>query len=79
MNPTIAAVQALDGKIFAMLTVEENEVLQFYRDQGRKFGVTATIVSAADPAELAKAGSQQQADEIMRRVNSTVSVTVTGD
>lgn len=79
MNPTVAAVQALDGKIFAQLTQQEHEVLQFYRDQGRKFGVNATIVSAADPAELAKASSQQHADEIMLRVNSTVSVTVTSN
>lgn len=77
MTPSIAAVQALDGKIFAMLTEQENEVLQFYRVQGRKFGVSATIISAADPAEVAAASSRQQADEIMRRVNSTVSVTVT--
>lgn len=49
---------ALDGRIFAMLTPAELELFKFYRDQGRKYAVVATIVSAADPAELAQAKTQ---------------------
>jgi hypothetical protein len=64
----------LNGKVFAMLDPGELEVFDFVRKHGRKYGVVATVMSEADPAELAKAGSLQQKDEIMRRVNSTVSV-----
>jgi hypothetical protein len=71
---SIEIALALDGRIFAMLTPSELELFKFYRDQGRKYGLVATIVSAADPAELAKAKTQAHQDEVMRRVNSTVSV-----
>lgn len=36
--PTIEAVSALHGRIFAKLTPEELEILDFYRAQGRKYG-----------------------------------------
>ena len=52
---TIEQVQALDGRIFAMLTPAEVEVLNFYLTQGRKFDVTVSIINKADPAELASA------------------------
>ncbi|QLG94785.1 hypothetical protein HZF02_23835 [Pseudomonas yamanorum] len=71
---SIELALALDGHIFAMLTLAELELFKFYRDQGRKYGVVATVVNTADPAELAEAKSQAYQDEIMRRVNSTVSV-----
>lgn len=71
---SIESALALDGRIFAMLTPAELELFKFYRNQGRKYGVVATIVSAADPAELAEAKTQAHQDEVMRRVNSTVSV-----
>lgn len=73
---TIDEVRALNGKIFAMLTDRENEVLTFYRNQGRKFGVSISIINEADPEELARARSREHADEIMKRANSRVSVTV---
>ncbi len=75
-TPTIEQVKALDGKIFAMLTAEEQSVLDFYRSKGRKYGVAVTIINEADPDELARARSQDQADQIMKRANSRVSVTV---
>jgi hypothetical protein len=75
-NPTIEQARALDGKIFAMLSVEDQNVLDFYRAQGRKFGVSISIINEADPDELAQAASQEQADQIMKRANSRVSVTV---
>ncbi|MCU6502257.1 hypothetical protein LPN04_31130 [Rugamonas sp. A1-17] len=75
-TPTIAEAQALDGKIFATLNEREGEVLNYYRDRGRKFGVTVSILSKADPDELARAASKEQADQIMKRANSRVSVTV---
>lgn len=76
MNDTlkIESALALDGRIFAMLTPAELELFELARAEGRKHGVIATIESAADPVELAQAKSQAHQDEIMRRVNSTVSV-----
>ncbi len=64
----------LHGQNFAMLKPADLEVFDFFRKQGRKYGVVASIVSDADPVELAKASSQQQQDEVMRRANSSVSI-----
>ncbi len=74
--PSIEEVKALDGRIFAMLNADEEAVLNFYRDQGRKFGVSVSIINEADPEELARASSRQQADQIMKRANSRIHVTV---
>lgn len=76
-TPTIDEVKALDGKIFAILTERENEVLNFYRNQGRKFGVSVEIQNEADPEALARARSKEDADHILRSANSRISVTVT--
>ena len=73
--PSLEAVQALDGRNFAMLSTEEQSVLQFYRDQGRKFDVSIAILSDADPQELERA-SREQADDIMKRANSHVRITI---
>lgn len=73
--PSIAAVQALDGRNFAMLSAGELEVLAFYRDRGRKFDVSVAILSDADPKALERA-SREQADEIMKRANSHVQVSI---
>lgn len=72
--PTIESVMALDGRIFATLSDAEREALAFYRNEGRKYGVAVAIVSKADPTELARAKTEAQADEIMQRANSIVSV-----
>lgn len=76
-QPTIEEVKALDGKIFAMLTARENDVLDFYRMQGRKFSVSISIINDADPEELARATSKEAADQILKKSNSRVGVTVT--
>ena len=76
MLSTIEEVKALDGKIFAMLTERENEVLNHYLDQGRKFGVAVSIISEADPEELARASSKEQADQIMKSANSRIAIPV---
>ncbi len=75
-NDGIAAVRALDGRIFATLSDDEMAVLNFYRDTGRKFGVAVSIINEADPDELARASSREQADQILKRANSRASVTV---
>ena len=72
----IEAIKALDGRIFAMLSPEEETLLNLYRDQGRKWGVSVQIINESDPAELAKATSRQHADQILKRSNSRISVEV---
>ena len=74
--PTTEEVKALNGKIFAMLTDRENQVLDFFRKQGRKFGVSIRIGNEADPEVLAQAKNEQQADEIMKTANSRIHVSV---
>lgn len=74
--PTTEEVKALDGKAFAMLTEREGLVLDFFRKQGRKFGVSIRIESEADPDLLRQAKSEQQADEIMKRSNSRIHIAV---
>lgn len=74
--PSIEQVRALDGKIFAMLSDQEREIFDFYRDQGRKFGVTLSVINKADPELLASAASQEHADQIMKSANSVISVTI---
>jgi hypothetical protein len=72
--PSIESVIALNGRIFAMLSPDEVKVLEFYRDQGRKYGIALSIINQADPTELAKATSKAAADDILRRANSVVTV-----
>lgn len=75
-TPTINEVKNLDGKIFAMLNDRENQVLDFFRQQGRKYGVAVSIINEADPEDLARTKSQEQADQVMKLANSRVSVKV---
>ncbi len=76
-DPNIEAIKALDGKIFALLTADEQATLDFYRIQGRKYGVSVTIINRADPERLAGAKSRQDADHILKSANSTVQVICT--
>lgn len=76
-TPSIAEAEAINGREFAMLNESELRVLDFFRNQGRKYGVSIEIKSDADPAELQRAASPKQADEILKRARSTVRVTVT--
>lgn len=74
--PSIEEVKALDGRIFAMLNPGEEAVLNFYRAHGRKFCVSVSIINEGDPEELARAPSRLQADQILKRTNSRIHVTV---
>lgn len=74
--PSIEAIKALDGRIFAMLNTTELETLEFYRAQGRKYGVSVSIINKADPNAVAAAKSRQEADHIMKSANSLISVVV---
>jgi hypothetical protein len=74
---SLEAVKALDGKIFAMLTDDEMEVLNFYRAQGRKYGISATVEPTNEVADEVAAVSRQRADDLLKRTNSRVSVKTT--
>lgn len=73
---SIEAVKALDGKTLAMLDEKEKAVLDFYRVQGRKFGIRVEIINQADPVALAKARSRQEADAILMDANSIIRISV---
>ena len=74
--PTIEEKRALDGRIFAMLSEDEQATLDFYRTQGRKFDVGISIVNKADNQERERARTQQEADAILKSANSYIIVTV---
>lgn len=75
-QPSIDAIKALDGKIFAMLNYVELNTLNFYRERGRKFGVSVQIINKAEPVVLANAKSKQEEDHILMGANSTISVSL---
>lgn len=77
VQPAIEEVQALDGRIYAMLSERELQVLKFYFSQGRKFGVSVTIENQADPKLLESARSEAEAHAIMKMANKTTSRVVT--
>ena len=76
--PTTEELQMLEGKIYATLTDRENIVLNFYRNQGRELGVSVSIINDADPDELARAKSKEQAEKILKAA-SKISVTIHED
>ncbi len=73
-HPNIEAIKALDGKIFAMLSPDEEATLSFYRRRGRKYGVLVSIINEADPDELAKSQARGEADQILKNANSRVRI-----
>lgn len=75
--PDIDSVRALDGRIFATLSPDECSVLRFYRMRGRKFGVAITFAGDVDEAAMAAATSLLHEDEILRRSNNRVTVSLT--
>ena len=78
-EPTIEHIKSLDGRIFATLSSDEEEVLNYYRARGRKYGVSVDIVNEDKPEELSRAKSQLQADDILKRSNSRIVVTLSNN
>lgn len=76
--PSIEAIRALHGRIYAMLSPDEEVVLDFYVAQGRKFDISVRIEKApeVDAAELAAAGTRQEAARLLKAWNSRVIVSV---
>lgn len=69
----IGSIAALDGREFAMLSELELMRYRVARDAGRKFGIRVTVLTDADPAELAAASTEQQ-EEIHRKARSKIAV-----
>lgn len=65
---------ALDGRVFATLSANELKRFEFYRVHGLEFGIVATIVNTAEPAEMTEAQYPVRQNEGRGSVNSTVSV-----
>lgn len=68
-------IQALHGRELAMLSPDEIEVYRYVRDQGRSFGVLVTEETTADPNKLSLS-SLQQAEELMRRARTKLSISM---
>ena len=75
-NIDINEIKALDGRIFATLNNDELEIFNYFRDRGRKYGVSVDVVSKADQEELARATSKEQTDYVLRSKNSVVTVEI---
>ncbi len=75
-DPTIDQVRALNGRYLAMLSLSELDVFRFYRDRGRKYGVSITVTGNADAEKLAQAASPLQAEKILMRGHGKISVMV---
>jgi hypothetical protein len=74
--PTIDEVKALDGKVEAMLTEREANVLHFFRMYSRKYGVSIQVKEESDPHALASATTEAQASEMLDSTNRRIHVTV---
>ena len=77
-QPTISNVRALNGKVVARLSSAETATLNFYGNQGRKFGVKVSIRNQADPVDLLNAESRQEAHHILKSVNMLITVDIPG-
>ncbi len=69
-------IKALDGRILATLTADENSQFDFFVEKGRKYGVTISVISLASREELMKATSKEQADQILMMKNRKISVAI---
>lgn len=74
--PTLAEIQALNGRFFSMLNPEELDVLDFYFKRGRTYDVAISILSEADPAQLLAARSAKEANAILKQADKRVTVTI---
>jgi hypothetical protein len=74
--PSIDAVRALDGKYLATLDNKELGILNFYKNQGRKHGVSLKISNEAAPLDFMHPASLQYADDIPKPTDSIIRVTV---
>lgn len=74
MEYSIKDALAPNGKDRAMLSEREELVYNFFVRQGRKFNVSIAVTSKAPEAELRRATSSQNYDEIIQRYGSEITV-----
>jgi hypothetical protein len=72
--PSLEAIQQLDGKICAMLSPGEEEVLDFVVQQGRKFDVAVSVMNEARVTDLQAAGSSRAALTLLKTSNARVAI-----
>lgn len=77
--PTLEAIKALDGRIFATLIPEEYDIYKFYRDRGRKFGVSVSVMNEEDPNALAQSLSIDEAEHFFKMANSRLLVSLSAE
>lgn len=77
MNTKASAgsIMALHGRQISTLTENEKETLAFYLLKDRQYGIAISVINNASAVQLAQARSKQEAEEIMLRADSTISVT----
>lgn len=68
------AIQKIDGKALAMMSTEDLAALNFYRMEGRKFGISVTFEGDVDSSALEQAKSQQEIDALHSQANSIVRI-----
>lgn len=66
--------EKLDGQVFAMMSPEDLATLNFYRDQGRKFGITVYFEGEDEPTALDVTQGPKEIDAFHARANSIVHV-----
>jgi hypothetical protein len=72
--PELADILALHGRSFALLTVEERVVFDFFAARGRKYGVRLAVLKRTNAEKLLGARSQEEADELLRRADGVIEV-----
>lgn len=84
MNSPQKAIEialALNGREFAMLTELELRLYRFFRDHGRKYGITVDVevTNSCDQIEdEIKAASRSQQEDIYRRERTQIGVGFAG-
>lgn len=74
MTPSLEAIQQLDGKLYAMLSPQEEEVLEFFVQQGRKFDVAVSVTNEAQVMDLQAAGSSHAARTLLKHSNARLTI-----
>ncbi|MBF4374140.1 MULTISPECIES: hypothetical protein [Vibrio] len=74
MEHSIESALALNGKDRATLSPKEEQIYNYFCQQGRKFNIAISVISKAPQSELKQAKSSQHYDEIIKRYGSEITV-----
>jgi hypothetical protein len=73
-SPRPADILALHGRSFALLTLEEREIFEFFAARGRKYGVRLAVLKRTTAEELLAARSREEAEELLCRADGVIEV-----